>query len=69
MFTPCERAGAVQEHCLMGLRGNVKRNADGHFIHANVDTDVIVSPVTVLAFCVNGLGCRVRLATNPTAGV
>lgn len=32
-----------QEHCLMGIRGNVKRHLDGHIIHANMDTDVIVS--------------------------
>lgn len=33
----------IQEHCLMGIRGNVKRSLDGHIIHTNVDTDVIVS--------------------------
>jgi hypothetical protein len=27
----------------MGIRGNVKRHLDGHIIHANMDTDVIVS--------------------------
>ena len=27
----------------MGIRGNVKRGPDGHLIHSNVDTDVIVS--------------------------
>jgi mRNA m6A methyltransferase non-catalytic subunit len=32
-----------QEHCLMGVRGNVRRSTDGHIIHANVDTDVIIS--------------------------
>merc|ERR1740117_187824 len=31
------------EHCLMGIKGTVKRSTDQHFIHANVDTDVIVS--------------------------
>jgi len=31
------------EHCLMGIKGTVRRSFDGHFIHANVDTDVIVS--------------------------
>eukprot|EP00808_Paulinella_micropora_P018622 g5605.t1 len=31
------------EHCLMGIRGTVKRNTDGYFIHANVDTDVIIA--------------------------
>jgi mRNA (2'-O-methyladenosine-N6-)-methyltransferase len=33
----------LQEHCLMGIRGTVKRGIDGHLIHSNVDTDVIVS--------------------------
>lgn len=27
----------------MGVRGNVRRSTDGHIIHANVDTDVIIS--------------------------
>jgi len=33
----------VKEHCLVGIKGTVKRGSDGHFIHANVDTDVIIS--------------------------
>eukprot|EP00200_Dunaliella_tertiolecta_P017592 CAMPEP_0202411586 /NCGR_PEP_ID=MMETSP1128-20130828/22327_1 /ASSEMBLY_ACC=CAM_ASM_000463 /TAXON_ID=3047 /ORGANISM="Dunaliella tertiolecta, Strain CCMP1320" /LENGTH=547 /DNA_ID=CAMNT_0049017321 /DNA_START=280 /DNA_END=1923 /DNA_ORIENTATION=- len=33
----------TKEHCLMGLRGSVRRNMDGHVIHTNCDTDVIVS--------------------------
>jgi len=31
------------EHCLMGIRGQVRRSTDGHLIHANVDTDVIIT--------------------------
>lgn len=27
----------------MGIRGLVKRSIDGHIIHTNIDTDVIVS--------------------------
>ncbi len=27
----------------MGIKGTVRRNTDGHLIHANCDTDVIVS--------------------------
>lgn len=27
----------------MGLKGSVRRALDGHYIHANCDTDVIVS--------------------------
>ncbi|KAL1920626.1 uncharacterized protein VTP21DRAFT_1003 [Calcarisporiella thermophila] len=33
----------TKEHCLMGIRGTVRRSTDGHFIHCNVDTDVIIS--------------------------
>ena len=32
----------VKEHCLVGLRGDLKRASDSYFIHANIDTDVIV---------------------------
>ena len=32
----------TKEHCLVGIKGAVKRGVDGHFIHANIDTDVIV---------------------------
>lgn len=33
----------VKEHCLVGVKGDVKRASDSHFIHANIDTDVIVA--------------------------
>ncbi len=33
----------LQEHCLVGLRGQVKRGPDNHIVHTNFDTDVIVS--------------------------
>jgi mRNA (2'-O-methyladenosine-N6-)-methyltransferase len=32
-----------QEHCLMGIKGTVRRSTDGDFIHANVDIDLIIS--------------------------
>eukprot|EP00051_Salpingoeca_urceolata_P028187 m.485507 g.485507 ORF g.485507 m.485507 type:complete len:429 (+) comp23858_c0_seq1:242-1528(+) len=32
----------TKEHCLMGIKGTVKRSTDGHFIHANVDVDIII---------------------------
>lgn len=32
----------VKEHCLVGVKGDVRRANDSHFIHANIDTDVIV---------------------------
>jgi len=31
------------EHCLMGIRGTVRRSTDGHIIHANVDNDIIIA--------------------------
>lgn len=34
---------ALQEHCLMGIKGTVRRNQDAHVIHSNVDTDIIVA--------------------------
>ncbi|GAA5941467.1 hypothetical protein JCM1841_001059 [Sporobolomyces salmonicolor] len=36
LFTP------TIEHCLMGIRGTVRRSTDSWFVHCNVDTDVIV---------------------------
>ena len=42
-----EPIGAVlehtKEHCLMGIRGTVRRNTDSQFIHANVDLDIIIT--------------------------
>lgn len=32
----------MKEHCLVGIRGTVRRSTDQWLIHANVDTDVIV---------------------------
>ena len=32
-----------KEHCLVGLKGSARRSSDGHILHANSDTDVIVS--------------------------
>jgi mRNA (2'-O-methyladenosine-N6-)-methyltransferase len=33
----------TKEHCLMGIKGTVRRNQDGHFIHANIDLDIIIT--------------------------
>lgn len=33
----------LQEHCLMGIKGTVRRSTDGDFIHANVDIDLIIT--------------------------
>ncbi|SCN63452.1 mRNA methyltransferase, putative [Plasmodium chabaudi adami] len=34
------------EHCLMGIKGAVRRSYDTHLIHANLDTDVIIAEET-----------------------
>jgi len=31
-----------KEHCLMGIRGTVRRSTDTRFVHCNVDTDIMV---------------------------
>ena len=33
----------TKEHCLVGMLGNLRRDRDGHIMHANIDVDVIVS--------------------------
>lgn len=33
----------AKEHCLMGIKGSVRRNRDGHIIHCNVHTDLVVA--------------------------
>ncbi|CAF0890331.1 unnamed protein product [Adineta ricciae] len=33
----------TKEHCLMGIRGTVRRSVDSDFIHANVDIDLIIT--------------------------
>lgn len=35
-----------KEHCLMGIRGTVRRSTDSRFVHCNVDTDIIVHEPT-----------------------
>nr|CAG4650199.1 EOG090X07CF [Sida crystallina] len=33
----------TKEHCLMGIKGTVRRSTDGDYIHANVDIDLIIT--------------------------
>ncbi|XP_035272732.1 N6-adenosine-methyltransferase non-catalytic subunit [Anguilla rostrata] len=33
----------TKEHCLMGIKGTVRRSTDGDFIHANMDIDLIIT--------------------------
>eukprot|EP01055_Gregarina_sp_Pseudo9_P000141 Gregarina_sp_Pseudo_9__140@NODE_1096_length_1880_cov_128_756111_g1024_i0_p1_GENE_NODE_1096_length_1880_cov_128_756111_g1024_i0NODE_1096_length_1880_cov_128_756111_g1024_i0_p1_ORF_typecomplete_len446_score75_61MTA70/PF05063_14/1e44N6adenineMlase/PF10237_9/0_26_NODE_1096_length_1880_cov_128_756111_g1024_i01911339 len=45
---PCDGDAVLhrmKEHCLVGLRGLIRRSLDGHFVHANIDTDVVIDPV------------------------
>ncbi|OBZ74788.1 N6-adenosine-methyltransferase subunit METTL14, partial [Grifola frondosa] len=32
----------TKQHCLMGIRGTVRRSTDSWFVHCNVDTDVMI---------------------------
>ncbi|KAI8619707.1 MT-A70-domain-containing protein [Chytriomyces sp. MP71] len=32
-----------KEHCLVGIKGTLRRSSDTHFIHCNVDTDILIS--------------------------
>ena len=41
-YIPDSVVTPTAEHCLVGIKGTVRRNYDGHIIHANVDTDVMV---------------------------
>ncbi|KAJ3307974.1 N6-adenosine-methyltransferase subunit mettl14 [Blyttiomyces sp. JEL0837] len=39
-----------KEHCLVGIKGTLRRAVDTHFIHCNVDTDVIVAEEPMRGF-------------------
>ena len=42
MMEPNAALQRTKEHCLMGIKGTVRRSTDGDFIHANVDIDLII---------------------------
>ena len=42
MLEPNAAFQRTKEHCLMGIKGTVRRSTDGSFIHANVDIDLII---------------------------
>jgi N6-adenosine-specific RNA methylase IME4 len=42
-WLPDSVVASTTEHCLVGIKGTVKRNHDGHLINANIDTDVMLS--------------------------
>lgn len=33
----------TKQHCLMGIKGTVRRSVDSHFVHCNIDVDTIIS--------------------------
>ena len=47
----------TKEHCLMGIKGTVRRSTDGDFIHANVDIDLIITEEVSL-MSIKGTFCR-----------
>ena len=42
VMEPSAVLNRTKEHCLMGIKGTVRRSTDGDFIHANVDIDLII---------------------------
>ncbi|WVZ55477.1 hypothetical protein U9M48_006131 [Paspalum notatum var. saurae] len=48
----------LKEHCLMGIKGTVRRSTDGHVIHANMDTDIIIAEEPTDG---DGLNCLERI--------
>ncbi len=38
----------TKEHCLMGIKGTVRRSTDFDFIHANVDIDLIITEEVII---------------------
>lgn len=39
----------------MGIKGTVRRSTDGHIIHANIDTDVIIAEEPPYGMCFYGM--------------
>ncbi|KAJ8542342.1 hypothetical protein K7X08_017208 [Anisodus acutangulus] len=52
-----------KEHCLLGIKGTVRRSTDGHIIHANIDTDVIIAeePFSFLTSMYGFYVCSVQI--------
>ena len=47
----------------MGIKGTVRRNQDGHFIHANIDLDIIITeetPIGILLYILRHFLCMAR---------
>lgn len=53
----------------MGIKGTVRRNQDGHFIHANVDLDIIITEeVTLIAPYYSHPNPLIQIPLNPVLG-
>ena len=48
----------------MGIKGTVRRNQDGDFIHANVDLDIIITEEVVHVHTIKPPHARVRAHTH-----
>ena len=49
------------QHCLMAIRGTVRRSTDTRFVHCNIDTDVILWPGETCA----GTNCTIDTRSKP----
>lgn len=58
----------TKEHCLMGIKGTVRRSTDGDFIHANVDIDLIITEEVNVTKYLSCAGSYTRLPVG-MAGV
>jgi hypothetical protein len=55
----------MKEHCLMGIKGTVRRSTDGHIIHANIDTDVIIAEEPPYGQCISSLKFLALVGMSP----
>lgn len=43
----------TKQHCLMGIRGTVRRASDSHFVNCNIDVDTIIAKSSNCEWCPN----------------
>ena len=54
-----------KEHCILGIKGTLKRSEDTHFIHANCDTDLIMQESNITTVQIGKMKYRAEeLALN-----
>ncbi|CAE6475086.1 unnamed protein product [Rhizoctonia solani] len=62
----------TKQHCLMGIKGTVRRSTDSWFVHCNIDTDVIIwdgdpTGTWLLGYSSHALKCLQNIAMlDPT---